>query len=51
MFLRIVLLLVFPRKLWLASAKRLGKPGPCKNKGMRYSDEWLRKKAGKMGAK
>ncbi|MGA3264255.1 MAG: 50S ribosomal protein L6, partial [Terracidiphilus sp.] len=34
-----------------ADMRSLRKPDPYKNKGVRYSDEKLRKKAGKTGAK
>jgi large subunit ribosomal protein L6 len=34
-----------------ANMRGLRKPDPYKNKGVRYSDERLKKKAGKTGAK
>jgi large subunit ribosomal protein L6 len=34
-----------------ADMRSLRKPDPYKNKGVRYSDERLKKKAGKTGAK
>jgi len=34
-----------------ADMRSLRKPDPYKNKGVRYSDEKLKKKAGKTGAK
>jgi large subunit ribosomal protein L6 len=34
-----------------ADMRALRKPDPYKNKGVRYSDEKLKKKAGKTGAK